>query len=148
MIFKIFQHSTDIISVGGNDISNGPNVEYVEEKYDQLLQYIKNANTDLNVVLCTACPRQDCSVTDLNDIIKCPSDEYGAQLVEMEKYFVILRDNQYYVTLKRIKFPNQNLESANCWTVLRNFVVQVLLTRTLNRAFMADHHKTRFSTEA
>ena len=79
---------TDVlIYVGGNDVSNGSNVEYIEDKYDQLLQYIKNENGDINIVICTICPRRDADVTELNDIIKALSNEYCAKLVEMEDYF-------------------------------------------------------------
>ena len=67
-----------IIYVSGNDVSNGSNVESVEEKYDQLLQYIKDTNGDISISLCTVCLRKDAGVTD---------EENGATLVEMEKYF-------------------------------------------------------------
>lgn len=76
-----------IISIGGNDISNGTNVECVEEKYDQLIQYIQKINQDCKVVICTACPRQDCDVSELNMILKSLSDEYSTLLVDMEDYF-------------------------------------------------------------
>lgn len=86
-LFDLKNFSAVIISVGGNDISNGTNVEYVEEKYDQLILYIKNINQDCKVVICTACPRQDCNVSELNGILTSLSEEYNTNLVDMEKYF-------------------------------------------------------------
>lgn len=86
-LFDLKNFSTVIISIGGNDISNGTNVEYVEEKYDQLIQYIQKINQDCKIVNCTACPRQDCNVSELNSILRSLSDEYSTHLVDMEEYF-------------------------------------------------------------
>lgn len=86
-LFDLKNFTSVVISVGGNDLSNGSNVEYIEEKFDQLLLYIKKINPDCNVVICTACPRQDCVVTELNSILRSLSEEYCLQLVDMEKHF-------------------------------------------------------------
>ena len=86
-VYNMRNFTDVLIYVVGNDVSNGSNVEYIENKYDQLLQYIKNENGDINIVICTICPRRDADVTELNDIIKALSNEYGAKLVEMEDYF-------------------------------------------------------------
>lgn len=50
-VYDLRNFSTIIIYVGGNNVSNGSNIEYVDEKFDQLLQYIKKANSDLSTVL-------------------------------------------------------------------------------------------------
>ena len=76
-----------VIYVGGNDISNGSSVEFVESKYDQLLQYLKGANDEITITICTVCPRRDADVTDLNDILKTLGEEYNAHVVEVEDYF-------------------------------------------------------------
>ena len=86
-LYDLRNFSTIIVYVGGNNVSNGSNIEYVEEKYDQLLQYIKTANSALNIILCTVAPRKDCLVTELNEIIRSLSEEHGTKLVEMENYF-------------------------------------------------------------
>ena len=86
-VYNLKNFTNVIIYVGGNDVSNGSNVEYVEEKYDQLLQYIKDNNGDISITLCTVCPRKDADVTDLNEIVTALSEEYSTQLVETEKYF-------------------------------------------------------------
>lgn len=86
-LYDMRNFSTAIIYIGGNNVSNGSNIEYVEEKYDQLLQFIKTTNSALNIILCTVSPRKDCLVTELNEIIKSLSEEHGTKLVEMENYF-------------------------------------------------------------
>ena len=99
-----------IIYVGGNDVSNGSNVEYVEEKYDQLLQYIKDNNGDISITLCTVCPRKDADVTDLNEIVTALSEEYSTQLVEMEKYFCTEKKSCHAIVWKR---PNSPVKIRN-----------------------------------
>ena len=69
VVYNLKNFTNVIIYVGGNDVSNGSNVESVEETYDQLLQYIKDTNGDINITLCTICPRKDAEVTELNEII-------------------------------------------------------------------------------
>lgn len=86
-VFDLKNFSTVIVSVGGNDVSNCSNLEYVEEKYDQLLIHIRAANPDCQIVMCTVCPRQDCDVSELNDILNQLSTEHNVQLVNMEKQF-------------------------------------------------------------
>ena len=98
-LFDLKNFSTIIISVGGNDISNGSNLEYVEEKYDQLLRQIQAGNPDCQKVICTICPRQDCNTTEMNGLLRLLSIEHGATLVEMEKHFCGLDGNptlRYY----------------------------------------------------
>lgn len=73
--------------MGGNDISKCSNLEYVEEKYDQLLIHIQAANPGCKVVMCTVCPPRDCNVSELNDILNHLSTEHNTQLVDMEKQF-------------------------------------------------------------
>ena len=86
-VYNLKNFTNVIIYVGGNDVSNGSNVQYVEEKYDQLLQYIKDNNGNICITLCTVCPRKDADVINLNEIVTALSEEYSTQLVEMEKYF-------------------------------------------------------------
>ena len=95
-VYNLKNFDTVIISVGGNDVSNGSDIEWAEDKYDQLIQLIKNANPDCLIVLCTACPRQDCDVTDFNDIIKTLSVEHKTSIVDMEQYFCDTDGNPVY----------------------------------------------------
>lgn len=86
-LFDLKNLTSIVISVGGNDLSKGSNVEYIEEKFDQLLLYIKKISPDCKVAICTVCPRQDCDVTELNGILRSLSEEYCLQVVDMEKHF-------------------------------------------------------------
>lgn len=98
-LYDLRNFSSVVISVGGNDISNGSDIEYVEEKYNQLIQYIKTANSGIAIILCTASPRKDCLVSDLNDIIKSLSEAHCTKLVKMENYFCDIQGNpvpRYY----------------------------------------------------
>ena len=86
-VYDLKNFDTVIVSVGGNDVSNGADIEWAEDKYDKLIQFIKKANPQIKIVLCTACPRLDCDVTDLNDIIKILSAEHKTEFVDMDQYF-------------------------------------------------------------
>ncbi|MEW8548506.1 MAG: hypothetical protein AB2693_33815, partial [Candidatus Thiodiazotropha sp.] len=80
-------------------------------KYDQLLLQIKAGNPDCQIVICTICPRQDCNATEMNGLLKLLSIEYGATLVEMDRYFCS-QDG-------RIIFICQNRECAGSWMLLK-----------------------------
>ena len=58
-----------IVYVGGNNASNGTDLEYFEEKYEQLIEYVKDKSSSCKLLLCTVCPRGDTDVTDINDVI-------------------------------------------------------------------------------
>ena len=55
-VYDIRKFSHVIIYVGGNDASSGTDVEYFEEKFDQVIQHIKESNNQCKIVLCTSCP--------------------------------------------------------------------------------------------
>ena len=100
-VYDLKNFDTVIISVGGNDVSDSADIELVEETYDKLIQFIKTANPGISIVLCTACPRKDCDVTELNDIIKTLSVEHSTEIVEMVQYFCDTDGNptfRYYDT--------------------------------------------------
>lgn len=76
-MFDLKTFSSVIIYIGGNDVAN---VSDFEEKYDQLLRYIKKENVNCKVILSNIGPRrdvQDCENTQLNDIIHELTREYG-----------------------------------------------------------------------
>ena len=58
-VYDITKFSLVILYVGGNDASNGTDVEYFEEKYDQVIQHIKESNKNCKIILCLSCPRGD-----------------------------------------------------------------------------------------
>ena len=86
-VYNLRNFTNVVIYVGGNDVANGSQIECVENKYDELLQYIKSANGDINITLCMLCPCRDADVRELNDIIKTLGVEYSAHVVETENYF-------------------------------------------------------------
>ena len=43
-VFDLNQFSHVVIYVGGNDTSNSVDIEYFEEVYDQLIQYVNNTS--------------------------------------------------------------------------------------------------------
>ncbi len=61
--------NTVILHCGGNDASNGIDIELFEEKYDQLVGLVKTGNPASNVLLCKVAPRGDVDVTDVNSSI-------------------------------------------------------------------------------
>ena len=69
-VYDIKKFSHVIVYVGGNDASSGTDIEYFEEMFDQLIQYIKEANNQCRVILCNTCPRGDTSTSEVNDIIR------------------------------------------------------------------------------
>ena len=44
--------------------------DLIEEKYEQLLNYINEKSPETNINLCSLCPRVDTLVSDINEIIK------------------------------------------------------------------------------
>ena len=69
---KIFQNI--IIYVSGNDASQNIDIEYIEEKYEQLVCLIKDKNPTINIYWCSICPCGDTCVDDINEVIKRQSD--------------------------------------------------------------------------
>ena len=59
-----------ILCVGGNDSSSRTETGMFEEKYDELVGYIKAANNDCAVYLCKVVPRGDVDVSGINTSIE------------------------------------------------------------------------------
>ena len=70
--------------MGGNDTarSTDPDMEYFEEKYEQLIKYIKNQNPSCVIYLCNICPRGDVEINRTNDVIKSLSSVHGAVYID------------------------------------------------------------------
>lgn len=68
-IFDISKFDNIVVYVGGNDTSRNTNLEYFEEKYDQLITSVKSKNSSCQLFLCTSCPRGDTEVMDINEVI-------------------------------------------------------------------------------
>ena len=86
-VYDITKFSHVIIYVGGNDASNGTDIEYFEERYDQLLQFIKESNSQCKILMSNSCPRGDTSTSDINDIIQALAEYHGAIFIDQYKAF-------------------------------------------------------------
>ena len=60
-VYDIMKFSHVIIYVGGNDASNETDIEYFEERFDQLLQFIKESNSQCKILMSNSCSRGDTS---------------------------------------------------------------------------------------
>ena len=56
--------------VGGNEASNGTDIEYFEEVYDQTIQFIKETNNQCQIILFNSCQRGDTCISKVNGIIR------------------------------------------------------------------------------
>ena len=81
----IFLHI--LIYVGGNNASDKTDIEYFEDRNDQLICHIKEHNKDCKIVLINFCPRGDADVSEVNDIISRLSDEHQIELADVNSAF-------------------------------------------------------------
>lgn len=89
-MFDLKTFSTIISYIGGNDVANACDLELYEEKYDQLLRYIKKENAACKIIMCSIGPRrdvQDCEITQLNEIINGLAREHGHTLADIFSAF-------------------------------------------------------------
>ena len=86
-VYDIRKISHVIAYVGGNDASRGIDIEYFEEMFDQVIQYIKESNSQCKIHLCITCPRDDTSTKEVNDIILSLAQHYGIGLIDQDRAF-------------------------------------------------------------
>ena len=86
-IFNMKQFSDIIISVGGNDASSGTDVEYFEERYEQVILNLKQANDASQIYLCTISPRCDTDTDDFNQAIHRLCQEHNLTMVDINEVF-------------------------------------------------------------
>ena len=69
-VYILETFSNIMICVGGNDSSNGIDVNQFEETYDELLlSFIKSANRNCVIHICKVLPRGDVDVSSINSFI-------------------------------------------------------------------------------
>ena len=73
--------------MSGNDASQNTEIEYAEEKYEQLICMIKEKNPEIKIYLCSICPRGDTCVNEVNDLIKRQSEVHGCIFIDIHKTF-------------------------------------------------------------
>ena len=66
----------------GNDASNGTDIEYFEEVYDQTIQFIKETNNQCQIILCNSCPRRDTCISEVNDTIPSQAEYHNISLID------------------------------------------------------------------
>ena len=100
-----------VIYVAGNDCANvDSDMDYatIEEKYDQLLNYISEKSPESNIYLCSLCPRVDTLVKDINEIIKRLCQDHQGTFIDVHKAFYNRR-NQLKVHFYQ---PKDNIHLA------------------------------------
>lgn len=86
-VYDLQNFSHIILYIGGNNASNKTDCEYFEEKYDQLIYFIKERNKDCKIVLVNSCPRGDTDVSQINEAISGLADQHEIMLVDAYKAF-------------------------------------------------------------
>ena len=102
---KVF--SIVILYISGNDAANGKSPEWIEEKFDELINLIKSSNNDCRVILCLLAPREDVDVTRVNQSIAKLANEWNNRSVEVssECYDVFFKGGQLtdiYISIKMV----------------------------------------------
>ena len=65
----------------GNDASNGTDIEYFEEVYDQTIQFIKETNNQCQIILCNYVMRDTC-ISEVNDTIPSQAEYHNISLID------------------------------------------------------------------
>ena len=86
-IYDIRKFSHLIIYIGGNDASNGTDIEYFKHAYDELIQYVKDSNEQCKIIICNTCPRGDTSTSEVNDIIRTLAEHHHVCLIDQDRAF-------------------------------------------------------------
>ena len=86
-VYDLQNFSHAILYVGGNNASSKTDCEYFEEKYDQLICFIKERNKDCKILLVNSCPRGDADVSQINEIISGLANQHNVILVDAYKAF-------------------------------------------------------------
>ena len=111
-IYDLKKFQNIIIYVSGNDASQNIDIEYIEEKYEQLVCLIKNKNSTINIYLCSICPRGDTCVDDINDMIKRQSDIHGGTFIDIHKSFY----NKFNQLKSHFYKPRDNIHLSSSGT--------------------------------
>ncbi|MEW8544960.1 MAG: GDSL-type esterase/lipase family protein, partial [Candidatus Thiodiazotropha sp.] len=85
-VYDLYQFSHTIIYVGGNNASNRTDIEYFQEKYEQLLLHIKQ-NSQCKILLVNSCPRGDTDISEVNEVIRGLSEDHEVELVDVNDAF-------------------------------------------------------------
>lgn len=139
-VYDISKFSHVIIYVGGNDASNRTDIEYFEEMYDKLIQYIKEANSRCKILLCNSCPRGDTSTAELNEIIKSLASHHGARLIELNKAF---HNRQGFIIKSYYGTDRIHLSSSGVKRLLGTINREVTIVNNFDKCFYSHRQASR-----
>ena len=86
LVYDLHRFSHAIIYVGGNDASSRTDIEYFEEKYEQLLVHIQE-NSQCKILLVNSCPRGDVDTGEVNEVIQGLKEHHKLELVDVHEAF-------------------------------------------------------------
>lgn len=111
-VYDLRNFSHAILYVGGNNASNRTEIEYFEEKYDQLISYIKEKNKECKILLVNCCPRGDTDISPINDAICHLADEHKIEIVDAHKAFFNKKGEliQKYYCADKIHFSDSGVK--------------------------------------
>lgn len=86
-LFNMSIFSSVVIYIGGNDVANGDEPELIEERYDQLLKYLKTANPSLSIYVSKIAPRGDADVSVINFVVDRLAEHHDAKIIDIFQAF-------------------------------------------------------------
>ena len=81
-LYDLKAFSAVIVYAGGNNVASGETIEFIEEKYDELISLIKCGNSTAVVYLCSVAPRNDADVLSINCCITVLCNHWKSQQVD------------------------------------------------------------------
>ena len=111
-IFDLRCFENIVIYVVGNDASNiktAYDLETIEEKYEQLINLIREKSAESNIYLCNMCPRGDTSMSDINDMIERQSQHHQGTFTDVNKTFY----NKYNQLKSHFYKPRDNIHLSS-----------------------------------
>ena len=82
-MYNLTSFKNIVLCVGGNDSSSRTEIINFEEKYDELLGFIKAANNTCNIYVCKVVPRGDVDVTGINSSIERVANDWRMYQVKI-----------------------------------------------------------------
>ena len=151
-VYDLQNFSHIILYIGGNNASNGTDSEYFEEKYDQLICYIKERNRDCKIMLVNSCPRGDVDVTHVNEIMSELAEQHDIVLIDAYKAFFNKKQtlSVNYYSQDRIHLSNSGVKRLvgtinNHLDIVDNFTDLVFSGRKPTARLSPQHRSNRSS---
>ena len=92
-VYNLNTFHSIVVCVGGNDASKRTDTSQYEDKYDELLSFIRSANRDCIINICKVAPRGDVDVSCINASIKRVAEHWKLHKVKcIEETYDLLFD--------------------------------------------------------